>query len=754
MRLAVQGTVQGVGFRPFVHREATRLAVTGWIRNAHGAVEIEAQGSNSSLDSFLEAVLRAPLPARVATVEVLELPDRRGATSFEILESRPVGDVLPSLPPDLAPCADCARELADPKGRRYRHPFIACARCGPRFSMVRAMPYDRAGTTMSSFAPCADCDREYRDPADRRFHAEAIACPRCGPSLELLDAKGRARERRERALEQAARLVADGAILAMRGVGGFQLVVDATNDAAVRRLRGRKHRDAKPFAVLVASVAVAEAYARVGAAEARLLESPEAPIVLLDRRLDARPAVAEAVAPNNPQLGCMLPSSPLHRLLADAVGHPVVCTSGNASGEPLCVDNDEALSRLGGIADAFLVHDRAIARPLDDSVTRVGASNVEVLRRARGYAPRAVASVESRRTILALGAHLKASVSLVKGGELVLGQHLGDLEHLRAVEAFERAVRDLGSFYEATPEIVACDLHPDYASSSVARALAEKYGAHLVTVQHHHAHVAAVMAEHGVEDPVLGIAWDGTGLGSDETIWGSEFLLVDGGTFRRFAHLAPYRLPGGDHAARHPWRSAIGVLASVDRDLVERAGRAWLSERELAVVLDAMDRGVNAPITTSMGRLFDAVAAMTGFSSSSTFEGEAAMGLEFAARTVPLDDERAYPLPIREGERLTGDLAPLVHAVSADVAAGASREVVAARFHAALVAFAVEIASRAGRENVVLGGGCFQNRLLASAVRSRLEARGHRVFGAGQIPCNDGGISAGQAFVAARIEPV
>jgi hydrogenase maturation protein HypF len=746
VHLAVHGTVQGVGFRPFVHREAQRFAVTGWICNAHGTVEIEAQAPSETLDRFVAALWLAPPPARVDAVHGRAL-DEQDEASFEIRRSETTGAVHASLPPDLAPCAACLSEMAETRNRRHRYPFTTCARCGPRYSIALAMPYDRRQTTMSQFLPCDGCDREYGDASDRRFHAETVACPDCGPTLELLDEGGAQLATGAGALFEAAEFVRRGSILAIRGVGGFQLVVDAASELAVSRLRDRKHRDDKAFAVLMPSVIEAHRHVQLSDAEIALLSSPEAPIVLLQRRSDGSSTLANGVAPGNPELGLMLPASPLHRLLAEEVGRPLVCTSGNRSGEPLCVDAAEAVLRLRGIADAYLTHDRPIARPLDDSVARVRIARTEVLRRARGYAPRVVAKVDSPHVILALGAHFKSAPALLTGGEIILGPHVGDLDNPKALAVLERAVADLLGFFDAKPDAVACDEHPDYASSILAQKLAQKLGVELIPVQHHHAHVAAIACEHLLDVPALGIAWDGTGLGSDGSIWGSEFLTFHGAAVIRRGCLRPYRLPGGDGAARAPWRSAMGMLAAVDPAIAERFGLRWRSEVDVKILLDAAERGINAPASTSMGRFFDAVAAIVGFRSHCTFEGQAAMELEFAARNAAPEDP--YPFPIDDGDPVLGDWRPLLRAVGLDVDRRCPPGAIAARFHASLVSFAVRLAERAQHEHVVLSGGCFQNRLLATSLEAELCARGHRVLGAGQVPCNDGGISVGQAGVAA-----
>jgi hydrogenase maturation protein HypF len=748
LRVAVEGTVQGVGFRPFVFREATKRSLEGWVRNASGRVEIEVQGPRREIDEFVVVLSTPPPPARISSLEHHELPElpERG---FSIVESADVGSVLPALPADLAPCADCQRELLDPADRRYGYAFIACTRCGPRYSVVSDLPYDRERTSLAAFPLCGACERDYDDAHNRRFHGEAIGCSDCGPRLSFFGPDAVVVARGPDALAAAVNALRSGLIVALRGLGGFQLLCDARNEGAVSRLRARKQRQEKPLAVLFASLAAVETYAWVNEDEAELLASPEAPIVLCARRNDAPEPIASAVAPNNPLLGCALPSSPLHALLAEKLAIPIVCTSGNRSTEPLAIEDTDALERLGTIADVFLSHDRVIARPLDDSVARVDASGPELLRRARGYAPRSVGRVSTDDTVLALGAHLKSTATLLTRGQLVLGQHVGDLDDARTLEAFERNVDELLRFFRAEPDVVACDLHPDYASTRLAERLAASVDAPLVRVQHHHAHVAAIMAEHGVREPVLGVAWDGTGLGTDGGAWGGEFLLVDASGARRFAHLSSFRLPGGDSASRAPWRSALGLVAAAAPELLRSTGERWLGAEDLESLVTALARRVNAPSTTSVGRLFDGIAALLGVRTRCSFEGQAAMELEFLA-SRDAGHVTPYSLPLVDGPyALVGDVRPLVRDVLSDVAKRAPTERVAARFHATLVEFAVDIAMRAGREHVVLSGGCFQNAILRTTLARVLRARGHRVLVARDVPCNDAGISVGQAYIVA-----
>jgi hydrogenase maturation protein HypF len=743
--ITVRGVVQAVGFRPFVHRLAGAHGLAGWVRNEGEGVRVEVEGATPDLDAFV-AALRAEAPpgAAIAAIAIDELPPA-GERSFAILESDPSAAPAASLSPDTAPCAECLREIASPGERRRGYPFTNCTRCGPRYTIALGLPYDRERTTMRDFPLCAACAAEHGDPRDRRFHAQPIACPRCGPVLRARTPAGEELAAGEAAIALAARALARGDVCALKGVGGYQLLADAASEAAVGLLRTRKHREEKPFAVMFPSVEALRARALVSAEEEAALTSPAAPIVLVRRAPGCD--LAAAVAPRSPWIGAMLPSSPLHHLLLAEAARPLVCTSGNLSGEPLAVDDDDARARLGAIADLFLVHDRPIARPVDDSLARVGPGGIELLRRARGFVPLAIPLGEEGPVIVALGGHLKSTVALSLGREAILSQHLGDLDDPGARALLERTVEDLLHFFGRRPAIVACDLHPDYASTILAERLAARFGAALERVQHHHAHVAACMAEHGLDGPVLGFAWDGLGLGTDGELWGGEALLCEGASFRRVACLRPFRLPGGDAAAREPRRAAAGLLHAMEGRVGDEA-RAWFGAGELEVIERMLAAPFNAPRTTSVGRLFDAVAALAGGRLAQSFEGQAAMELEYAADAC--GEEEAYPLPLREGEPLIGDWGPLVRALLADRDRGVPMGVMSARFHEALGAFAAEVAARVGAETVALSGGCFQNRRLFASVRRRIEAQGVRVVSHARVPPNDGGLALGQALIAAR----
>jgi hydrogenase maturation protein HypF len=754
LRLSVTGAVQGVGFRPCVFRRARELGLAGWVRNGPEGVEILVEGADAAVAAF-EARLRASPPprARVHGVRAVRC-EPTGLATFEILASGEADAPTAVVLADGATCDACLREVLDPGDRRHAYPFANCTECGPRFTIVERLPYDRANTTMRRFALCDACRREYDDPADRRFHAQPIACPACGPRLALWDPDGLGLADGTAALDGAVAAVASGRIVAAKGLGGFHLIVDARDDAAVTRLRGRKHREEKPFALMVRDVEAARGLCEVDDTAARLLASPEAPIVLLPRRDGA--VVAPSVAPRNPRLGVMLPATPLHHLMLRALPGPVVATSGNRSDEPICTDEREAVARLRGIADVFLVHDRPVARPVDDSVVAVCVGAPLPVRRARGYAPLPVRLRGRTPCVLALGGHLKNTIALAVGDQVFVSQHVGDLGTPQAQDAFERVVADFLSMYRAEPEWVAHDLHPDYAST---RWIEESGGARApewrrrlsrvprVAVQHHHAHLAACLAENGHDGPALGVTWDGTGLGSDGTTWGGEFLLGDVAGAARVASLRPFRLPGGEAAVHEPRRVALALLWEID------GPRAWetfvgasfsAAERR---VLDRVLAAGRAPVTTSAGRLFDAVASILGLRQTVSFEGQAAMELEAAAAP---GDHGAYALPLRDGPgRLELDWEPLVREVVADRARGVDAGVCAARFHESLARAVAEVAARSGDLTVALTGGCFQNLLLTSRVRAHLEAAGRQVLVHREVPPGDGGISLGQVAVAA-----
>ena len=740
--------MQGVGFRPLVYRLATALGLSGGVRNDSTGLVVEVEGPVALIERFREALRQETPPAAVVSGHLDEWVPTEGTAGFEIWPSDAAGRRTTLLLPDLATCAACSAEIFDPKDRRYRYPFTNCTQCGPRFSIVLSIPYDRAATTMRQFAMCAPCAAEYADPSDRRFHAQPTACPACGPQLALWDPTGTCLADRDKALRRAADTVRRGEILALKGLGGFQLVVDARHDDAVRRLRRAKAREEKPFALMAPDLDWVRSAARVSVVEERLLCSPQAPIVLVERREDGGD-VAPSVAPGNPNLGVMLPYTPLHHLLLADLSFPVIATSGNRADEPICTDEREALERLRGLADVFLVHDRPIARPIDDSVTRVILGGEQVLRRARGYAPLPIALPTPAAPILAVGAHLKSAVALTLDAHAFVSAHVGDLETVEAAEAHQRACEDLPRLYACVPVATACDAHPDYASTHIAMRL----GRPTIAVQHHHAHVAACMAENGVRERVLGVAWDGTGYGTDGTIWGGEFLLAEPASFERFAHLRAFPLPGGDAAVREPRRAALGLLHALwGEALWQQADLApvrAVEQRERRVWASMLAAGVNCPATSSVGRVFDAVASLAGLRQVTRFEGQTAMELEFALAGIDTDDQ--YPFGIAKSGEMAPwviDWAPLIGSFIEDVRRQVPVGFLSARFHNTLVEMIVAVALRAGQERVALTGGCFQNRYLTERAVSRLEAEGFRPLWHRLVPPNDGGIALGQAVVA------
>ena len=749
-RIEISGIVQGVGFRPWVYRLARAHGVGGWIRNDARGVTIEVFGVPEGLDAFLADLRSSPPPA----ARILDLQWQpiaaRPASSFEILASEPSAGGRVSIPADLATCPDCLREMRDLADRRYRYPFTNCTNCGPRFTIARDIPYDRPNTTMAAFRMCASCQAEYESPGDRRFHAQPNACPACGPRVWIAGPDGREVASPD-AIGAAADAIGRGQIVAVKGLGGFHLACDATSASAVAELRLRKRRDEKPFAVMAADVAAAEAIAHLDAAERDLLLAAERPVVLAHRR-DAA-GLAPNVAPANPLVGVMLPYAPLHHLLAAAAGRPLVMTSGNLSEEPLAYRNDEAVERLGGIADLFLLHDRDIDTRCDDSVARVIAGAPVVLRRSRGYVPRGIAAPGCfTEPVLGCGALLKNTFCLGADGIAYLGPHIGDLENLETFEAYEHAIGRMERFMGATPAIIAHDLHPDYLSTRYALARPE---ALKIAVQHHHAHVCAAMAEHGVDGPVVGVAYDGTGLGTDGASWGGEVLLADFARFTRVATFRPIRLAGGDLAVRQVWRQALALLDDAfegDPPLDRFPLFGKVPSQALAVARAMLAGRVNSPPAHGVGRYFDAVGALALGRTESRYEGQTALEWNLAADS---NEDGQYAFAVADGPGPSElDLRPAVRALAGDLMAGVDRSVVSARFHNTLAAATVTLVERAfrrsGRLPVVLTGGVFQNALLVERV-IRAAGPGMRIVRHASVPPGDGGLALGQAAVASAV---
>ncbi len=745
--LRVRGTVQGVGFRPFVLQTARRLGLRGWVRNDPQGVLVRATGPAEAIDGLAHEIrTAAPRAARVTAVERLPVPSPESVPSpgFEIMASDPEGAAVETAaPPDLALCPDCRRELADPADRRHGYPFVNCTQCGPRYSILEALPYDRPATTMRAFAMCPSCQAEYDDPAGRRHHAQPNACPVCGPRLALTDPAGTVLGRDGAAIEAAATALKAGRIVAVKGIGGFHLMADARNGAAVSALRMRKQRDEKPFAVLFAAGADVAVFAETDAAAVRLLESPAAPIVLLRAR--AEPRLAAGVAPGNPWLGAMVASSPLHVLLANAFAGPLVATSGNPAEEPLCTDDAESRARLGELADLFLGHDRGIARPVDDSVVRFTARGEPIpLRRARGYAPTPLGLPAAfAEPLLCVGAQMKSTVAVAAGDRLVLSPHLGDLGNAATQALFGRTIEMLGALHRAKFAGVVHDKHPDYASTAYAR----RSGLPMTGVQHHLAHVLSCLLEHRHSaHGVLGVCWDGTGWGEDGTIWGGEFILLEQGTAKRFGHLRPFRLAGGEAAVRDARRVALALAREAEvPEWAALAERLGVGETEREVLAKMLGRGLNSPVCSSMGRLFDGFGALLGLGTRNAFEGQVPLAVEAAAIRAG-GETAALPFAVEWSgtpATLQVDWRPAVRQAAIR---GGDPATAAAAFHRGLVQALVAVARRSGADTVALTGGCFQNALLAGLVAEALRAAGFVVLLHRELPPNDGGIAAGQAL--------
>ena len=761
-KISVHGVVQGVGFRPFVYRLAHDHGLTGWVLNHSAGVEIEVEGPPAALDAFVhDLTAHAPPLAHIVAVQVVDAPPN-GYARFEIRHSVAKEGRYQLISPDIATCSDCLCELLDPSDRRYRYPFTNCTSCGPRFTIIRDIPYDRPLTTMSAFAMCPACQREYDDPLDRRFHAQPNACPVCGPHiwLEAAGGQGVRLAERDQALRLAGHMLLSGSVLALKGLGGFHLACDATNAAAVQTLRARKGRPDKPLAVMMATLDDIRRHCCVSEEEEQQLTGQHCPIVLLRWRDDS--TVVRQVASHNLYLGVMLPYTPLHHILLRDVARPLVMTSGNLSEEPIAQDNNEARRRLGPLADAFLMHDRDIYARYDDSVVfQASSSNLQFIRRSRGYAPFPVQLPFRVGQLLAVGAELKNTFCLARDEFAFLSQHIGDMENLETLDHFEATIALYCHLFRVEPDLIAHDLHPDYFSTKYAQSLSPR---RLVPVQHHQAHIAACLADNGwlpAGDPgarggsVIGVAWDGTGYGLDRHIWGGEFFVGGYHGLRRVAHLEYLPMPGADAAILNPWRLALAYLYTLTGQLPALPG---VSDQEVRVVRQQLDHHLNTPLTSAAGRLFDAVAALVGVRQRVTYEAQAAIELEmlstrWGADQPPRSEPPAYPFTIEPTDgvalvRLQG----LLRAIRSDLATGVSPAEIGWRFHHTMAGLIVSvcqrIAAESGLDTVALSGGCFQNRLLLSLAVPRLEAAGFRVLVHRQVPCNDGGISLGQALLA------
>jgi hydrogenase maturation protein HypF len=746
LRIEVEGIVQGVGFRPFIFRLAATHGISGWVKNTSGGVIIEAEGEADAVSAFLNDISAEAPPLAVITDLRSSRIDTVGEKGFIILKSE-AGENRAQISPDCDVCDDCLRELFDPNDRRYLYPFINCTNCGPRYSIITGVPYDRPFTTMSVFPMCEECRREYEDPMDRRFHAQPVACPVCGPHLEMTDGSG-GRIKGD-PLKTAVRVLKEGGILAVKGIGGYHLAVDACNDGAVRELRRRKQRDEKPFALMSPDMGAIARFARFDQMEKRLLSGPERPIVLLPK-LEGNP-IAPLVAPANGYFGVMLPGAPLHHLLLRDNFTALIMTSGNISDEPIVYRDEEARERLSGIADMFLSHNREIHTRSDDSVIRVFQGNPLFLRRSRGYVPRSIRLPAPQRSVLALGAELKTVVCLTREDRAFLSQHIGDLKNAATLQSLEDTVSHLERILDIRPEVVAHDLHPDYLSSVFAAGLKE---VRLEPVQHHHAHMASCMAENGLEGESIGVVYDGVGYGLDGTIWGGEFLLGDYRAFRRVGHFRTVAMPGGDAAVREPLRMALSYLFDAYGEGLY--GKpipclAQVNDRERQIYLKMLRQGINSPLTSSCGRLFDAVSAMLDVRSRVSYEGQAAIELEALAEGADTDEIYPYSIISANGSLIL-DMRPIIEGVVSDIEISEPGAVIARRFHNTVAMsttdLCVKIREATGVNRVVLSGGSFQNKLLTNGIFNGLSDEGFEVFTHRLAPPNDGGLSLGQAVIA------
>jgi len=749
--IRVFGVVQGVGFRPFIYQLARHHQIQGWVRNTSSCVEIEAEGSTKALAAFTENIRHcAPNAAHVQSLEY-EISPPQGMRGFRIIDSLPKPGEYQLISPDLATCTDCRREIFDPANRRYRYPFTNCTNCGPRFTIIEDIPYDRPRTTMRVFTMCSACVQEYNDPANRRFHAQPNACPVCGPILKLVNTQGE--EIPGDPLRQTASLLQNDSIVAIKGLGGFLLACDATSETAVSHLRMRKQRPSRPFAVMFRSLDETKSVCVVSPAEECLLISPAAPIILLKIQNDI---LAPGVAPGLKYLGVMLPYTPLHHLLMQEVGRPLIMTSGNLSEEPIACDNAEAMSRLGNITDYILLHNRDIAVRYDDSVAVCLNQEPVIIRRARGYAPNPIHLGFKAPCVLGCGAELKNTFCLTRGEHAFLSQHIGDLENSATLSNYEELIEIYKGVFRNKPDIIACDLHPDYLSTQYARATAASSALRLMPIQHHHAHIASLLAEHRCDQPILGVVFDGAGYGADGAIWGGEFLQADLNGFQRLAHLEYMPLPGGDAATRSPRRVAVAYLYHLlgEAGLAAAANLIGVDQTELEIIKMQMDRRLNTPYTSSAGRLFDAVAALLGIRGVIDYEAQAAIELEMAATDCETDSGPPYPFGVSEdaaGNIIS--LAPLFHAIMKDIDTGCNSGVIARRFHHGAASMISDVCRQLKKmtdiTTVGLSGGCFQNRLLTEMTVAALRKDGFTVLLHQQVPPGDGGIALGQAAVAA-----
>ena len=749
--IIIRGAVQGVGFRPFIYRLATELQLKGFVLNSSSGVFIEAENEKQNLNDFLLRIEKEkPVHAIIQSMEFSFL-DSIGYTLFEIRESESNGKTSALILPDIAVCDDCLNEMFDSTDRRYLYPFINCTNCGPRFSIIESLPYDRPNTSMKNFEMCDECKKEYNDPLDRRFHAQPMACHNCGPHVELLTSNGELRSINNNAILETAEKIRQGKIVALKGLGGYQLICRADDEKVIALLRKRKNREGKPFALMFPDLESVKKVCEVFPFEERLLKSPEAPIVLLRRKVNGnRQLVHDSIAPGNPTLGVMLPYTPLHHLLMKELQIPIIATSGNISEEPMCISEEEALHRLNNIADYFLTHNRPIVRHVDDSIVRVMMEREMIMRRARGYAPLPVElNCETEdETYLAVGGHLKNTVALSSGKNVFVSQHIGDLSTQEAFSAFQNTVADFKNLYDAKDVHVVADLHPDYLSTKYAKSNFENVS----FVQHHQAHVASCYAENKLDGTALSVSWDGTGYGLDGTIWGGEFFNFNGSSFHHIAQFRKFPLPGGDLAIKEPKRSAVGLLFEIYGEEIFNRNIEMLnhiSVQEKKILLQMLKNKINTPLTSSVGRLFDAVASITCIKQTASYEGEAAMMLEFTAAPNISD---CYPFAIFPGEVMIIDWEKMIETILEEMKENISPKIISAKYHNTLVEIICKIAEHKNEEKIVLSGGVFQNAYLLERTVHRLRQNGFKPYWHQRIPTNDGGISLGQIAIAIKLK--
>ena len=743
LKITIRGAVQGVGFRPFIYRIANEMKLNGWVLNSSLGVFIEVEGAKFVLDNFvLKIENEKPLHAIINSLEFSFL-DTIGFNKFEIRKSEETEEVSAFIVPDIAVCDDCLQEMNNPNDRRYLYPFINCTNCGPRFSIIESLPYDRPNTSMKSFEMCDECREEYENPTDRRFHAQPTACPKCGPWIELWNEKGEKISVKQKALNDTVEKIKDGKIIALKGLGGYQLLVDAKKYEWVQRLRERKNREEKPFAVMFPGIEKVKADCEVSKFEERLLSSAESPIVLLKKK-NQKLSVADNISPGNPFIGVMLPYTPLHHLLMKMLDFPVVATSANISEEPMVISESIALEKLKNIADFYLVHNRPIVRHVDDSIVRVISGQELVMRRARGYAPLPIPIKSSDKTFIAAGAHLKNTIAITSKNNVFISQHIGDLETEESLNTYKTVIADFETLYNTDTVIAVCDMHPEYLSSKYFK---DKYD-DVIQVQHHAAHIASCRAENQVTGEALGVSWDGTGFGEDGSIWGGEFFISDDTSFTHVAQFRKFSLPGGDQAVKEPRRTALGMLFEMFGAKLFDSDNPILfqfSENEINVLKQMLIKGINSPRTSSAGRLFDAVSALIGLRSKINYEGQAAMMLEYL---VNQREDGFYKFGLYDKKPILIDWFPMIKEILKDISDKIKSDIIAAKFHNTLVEIILNIAQKIGIKKVVLSGGCFQNAVLLENSINKLNDNGFKVYRHQRIPPNDGGISLGQVVIA------